>query len=70
MAPATVRRHMLGGRCEILKTLTHGADIGEEKFPPSVVPELGGVARGRPVSSDTKETQDHEELPRSAGGAP
>jgi hypothetical protein len=60
---------MLGWRCEILKTPTLGADIGEETFPPSVVPELGGSPEIDAVSSDTKETHNHEELPRSTGGA-
>ena len=39
---------VLGRRCEILKTPTLGADIGEETFPPSVVPELGGSPRSMP----------------------
>jgi len=59
----------LGRRCEILKTPTLGADIGKETFPPSVVPELGGSPEIDAVSSDMKETHDHEELSRSIGGA-
>lgn len=59
----------MGRRCEILKTLTHGADIRAETFPPSVVPELGEPSP-TPVCDDMEETYDDEELPRPTGGPP